>query len=142
MNYTPSQNWLTLLARILFSLIFILSAVNKITAFDSTVTYMIGSGVTFHPEILLIIATVLELGGGILILFGLFTRFAGIAIFVFTAAVSYGIHHFWNYPVEMQQLQLIQLLKNIAMMGGALYIVAFGAGAYSLDGLLRKKKGF
>lgn len=139
MGYTTTQNTLTLLARIFFSVIFILSAVNKITAFDSTVAYMESAGVTFYPNILAIIATVFELGGGVLILLGWFTRLGGLMIFIFTAGVTFGIHHFWNYPPAAAQVQMIHFLKNFAMMGGALYIISFGAGQFSLDGLFKRK---
>lgn len=138
MDYTTSQNWATLIARILFALIFILSGINKIFAFESTVSYMQASGVTFYPNILAIIATCFELGGGILILIGFYTRLGAVLLFAFTLAVTFAIHHFWNYSAEFAQIQMINFMKNLAMLGGTLYIWSFGAGDYSLDAWRKK----
>lgn len=140
MGYTSTQNGLILLGRLFFALIFILSAVEKIIDFDSTVTYMISSGVTFYPDILAIIATIAELTGSVLLILGFYTRFAAAILFVFTGVVTLSIHHFWSDPPIMAQLQLINFLKNITVMGGALYVISFGAGDYSIDGWLKRKK--
>lgn len=133
-----SHNFLLLLARLLFSAIFIFSGFGKIFAFADTVGYMQSAGITFYPMLLGTIALVLELGGGLLILLGWHTRIGAAAVFIFTLLVSFMIHHFWSYPADMAQIQMIQFMKNMAILGGALYIFCYGAGAYSIDAKLKK----
>jgi len=131
---TTTQNLSLLLGRIFFSIIFILSGVNKIFAFNNTMQYMQHAGMVDYTNILLIIAIVFELGGGLLLLFGFFTRIGAWMILIFSVVVSFGIHHFWSYPADQAQLQMIMFLKNLVIIGGTLYIITFGAGEYSIDG--------
>jgi putative oxidoreductase len=133
-----AHNLLLLLARILFSAIFIFSGFGKITGFSGTLAYMESAGVTWHPMLLGIIAIVLELGGGLLILLGWHTRIGAASVFIFTVLTSFMIHHFWSYPPEAAQMQMIQFMKNMAILGGALYIFCCGAGAYSVDAKLHR----
>ncbi|MFI4954287.1 MAG: DoxX family protein [Gammaproteobacteria bacterium] len=133
-----NTNLLLLIGRILFSFIFIFSGAGKIFGFAGTVAYMENAGVSFYPSLFAIVAIIFELGGGVLVLLGWHTRLAAALLFIFTLAVSFVIHHFWSYPPEVAQIQMIMFMKNMAMMGGALYIYSFGAGAYSLDARLKK----
>jgi putative oxidoreductase len=72
---------------------------------------------------------VVELGGGILLVLGYQARLAALVLAVFTLASALGFHT--NFA---DQNQMIHFMKNLAMTGGFLQIVAFGAGAFSLDG--------
>jgi len=76
-----------------------------------------------------LIAVVIEVGGGVLLLLGLQTRLAALVMAVFSVATALSFHHDFA-----DQNQMIHFLKNIAMAGGLLQVVAFGAGALSLDG--------
>ncbi|MFA6037257.1 MAG: DoxX family protein [Legionellales bacterium] len=127
------HNLVLLCARILFSEIFIFSGISKIMGFDATLAYMQSAGVNWHPIGLEIIAIILELGGGLLVLLGWHTRLGAAAVFLFTLLTTFLIHHFWSYSADAAQLQMIMFMKNLTIMGGALYIFAFGAGAYSVD---------
>ncbi len=58
---------------------------------------------------------------------------AAVVIFLFIIPVTLVFHNFWAVPAAEAQMQMIQFMKNLAIMGGMLYIAAFGAGRYSLD---------
>ena len=126
-----------LIARILFSGIYILAAFEKIINYQSTIDYMTHSGIPY-ANIVIIPTIFLELGGALMVLFGLFTRIGALFLFVFTLIVSFAIHHFWNYSVDEKMIQMINFEKNMSMLGGAIYIFIFGAGIYSFDELRRK----
>ncbi len=128
-----THNGLLLLARVLFCAIFIFSAYSKIVGFDATLGYMQNAGVTWHPMWLGIIAIAFELGGALLVLLGWHTRVGAGLLIVFTCLTSFLIHHFWSYPPEVAQIQMIMFMKNMSIIGGAFYIFCFGAGAYSID---------
>lgn len=125
------QQYGPLAGRILLAIIFILSGFNKITGWDGTLGYMSSKGLPF-TEILLILSIIIELGGGLMILLGLYARSAAVVIFLFVIPVTLVFHNFWAVDPAEQQTQMIQFLKNLAIMGGMLYIAAFGSGRYSL----------
>lgn len=137
-NYTNFQNGLMLVGRVLFSFVFLMSGFEKILGFSGTVAYMESAGMMQYTTILAILAIIFELGGGILILAGWKTRLGALLLLIFTAATALEIHHFWSYPVEQEAMQMINFMKNLALLGGALYIMSFGAGRYSVDGWFKK----
>jgi putative oxidoreductase len=115
------------IGRLLMAAIFMLSGVGKIAAPAATIGYIAAMGLPM-PSVAYIGAVVLELGGGLLLLAGLQTRLAALALAVFSVVTGLAFHH-----AVGDQNQMIHLLKNFAMAGGLLQVFAFGAGAYSLD---------
>jgi putative oxidoreductase len=119
--------YLPLIGRLLIAAIFILSGYNKIMNPEGTQAYINAAGLPL-PFIAYIIAVVVELGGGILLVVGYQTRLVALALAIFTLAAAFGFHH--NFG---DQNQFVHFFKNLAMAGGLLQIVAFGAGALSVD---------
>ncbi|MEW6353926.1 MAG: DoxX family protein [Pseudomonadota bacterium] len=112
--------------RMLLALIFILSGFNKLTGWDGALQYMGSKGLPF-TEVLLALSIIIELGGGLLIALGWYARGAALAIFLFLIPVTLIFHPFWADPKEMNSF-----MKNIAIMGGMLYIAIYGSGPYSI----------
>jgi putative oxidoreductase len=117
--------------RILISAIFILSGWGKIGGYAGTAAYMESQGV---PGALLPLVIATELGGGILVVLGLFTRLAAFALAGFSILAALLFHA--NFG---DQMQMILFMKNFAMAGGFLFLVAHGAGALSIDGWRTRK---
>ena len=113
--------------RVLIALIYLFSGVGKILAPAATQAYIASAGLP-APVLVYVIAIVIELGGGILLVLGFRTRIAAGIMAAFTIAAALGFHHDFS-----NQDQLIHFMKNIAMTGGLLQVVAFGAGALSID---------
>jgi len=122
--------WANLTGRILIALIFLVAGYGKIGTYESTQTYMSSMGV---PGALLPLVILTELGGGILIVLGLFTRYAAIALAGF-AILSGVLFH----GSSADQVQQIMFMKNLAIAGGFLFLAAEGAGKISLDSRLGK----
>jgi putative oxidoreductase len=80
-----------------------------------------------------VIAIVVELGFGLALLVGFQTRIAALVIAVFTVAAGVFFHAFWSMPAEQVMINQIMFMKNLAIAGGLLALVAFGPGALSLD---------
>jgi uncharacterized membrane protein YphA (DoxX/SURF4 family) len=108
------------------SAIFILEGYGAIVNYQDVAAYMQGYGVS--PNLLPLVM-ITELGGGLLILFGLKTRLAAIALagFVLLAALL-----FHNNLADAEQA--INFQKNLAIAGGFLFLAIFGPGSWSIDG--------
>lgn len=129
---TTTQGMAALIGRICFSTIFIVAGYHKLAAYSATVAVMTSKGIPM-AEWLIVGAIILELGGGILVLLGYKARLGALMLLLFIIPVSYYFHSFWGYGPEEMVNQMHHFMKNLAMMGGALYIMAFGPGVFSLD---------
>jgi len=123
---------LALLGRVGLSLIFIISGWGKIAAYAGTQQYMESAGL---PGGLLPLVIALELGGGLAILSGVFTRWIALALAAF-AITSAALFH---ANID-DAAQAINFWKNVAMAGGFLMLAAHGAGTLSLDHLWNKRR--
>lgn len=129
--HTSSNHFLPLFGRVLLGLIFIISGFGKITGYAGTAGYMASKGLPF-VDILLPLTILVELGGGLLILLGWNARIGAILLFLFLIPVTLIFHNFWAVPADQMQMQMNNFLKNVAIIGGMLYIVYAGPGPYSL----------
>ena len=121
------QRYLPLLGRVLISLIFLMSAFGKIADFGGTQQYMASYGMP-ATGLLLVGAIVLELFGGLSVLLGFRARWGAIALIVFLIPATLVFHTDFA-----DRMQTIQFMKNLAIIGGLLFVVAFGPGAFRLD---------
>ena len=138
------HGFVTLLARLMLVAIFMLSALgNKIPQFSETVDYMASEGVP-QPRRALFGAIALLLLGGLSVIPGAWTRIGASFLFVFLVAATFFFHDFWSYgdpsQAQQQQVQLIHFMKNVAIGGGLLMLVGFGAGPWSVDGWIAVKE--
>lgn len=125
------QDSAALAGRILLALIFIISGYGKITGFAGTAAYMASKGLPF-ADVLLVVTILVELGGGALIALGWKARWAAGVIFLFLIPVTLVFHNPAGLDAAQAQQQMIQLLKNVAIMGGMLGLFAFGPGRFSI----------
>ena len=131
MNTNP-QNFAALAGRILLALIFIISGFDKITGYTGTAGYMASKGIPM-VDVLLPLTILVELGGGLLIAIGWKARWAAAAIFLFVIPVTLVFHNPAGLAPAEAEEQMINLLKNVSIMGGMLGLFAFGPGGFSLD---------
>ncbi|MHB1200440.1 MAG: DoxX family protein [Polaromonas sp.] len=131
--FASLQNPLSLIGRVLLALLFIPSGFGKIGGFAGTVGYIGSKGVPL-PELAAAAAIGVELGLGLLLLVGFKTRWAALGMALFTVVITFIFHDFWAVPAEQVMMQQLQFFKNIAIAGGLLTVVAWGAGAWSFDG--------
>lgn len=120
-----------LAARLLLAQLFILSGCGKIGAFANTAAHMADMGLPLS-RLLLILTIALEVGGGALLALGWRARWIATALFGFTFLATLVFHAFWNAEGTFFGSQLNNFMKNLAIMGGMLYVMAYGAGPFSL----------
>ena len=126
------QSPLALAARILIALLYVPSGFGKLMGFVGTVGYIASVGLPL-PQLGAVIAIVVELGLGLALLVGFKTRISALLMAVFTVAAGVFFHAYWSVPAEQVMINKIMFMKNIAIAGGLLALVAFGPGALSLD---------
>ena len=119
-----------LAGRILLALMFVMAGWGKIGGYAGTQGYMEAMGV---PGFMLPLVILLELGGGLAIVLGLFTRSLSVLLAGFTM-MDASIFH--CQPAE--QMQMLMFMKNLSVAGGFLALAAAGPGAFSLDARLGK----
>jgi putative oxidoreductase len=129
---TTVQNTAALVGRILLALIFIISGFGKISGYAGTAGYMASKGLPM-VAVLLPLTILVELGGGLLIALGWKTRWAAAIVFLFLIPVTLVFHNPTGLGAAEAQQQMINLLKNVSIMGGMLGLFAFGPGGFSLD---------
>jgi len=113
------EKYMNLAGRIMMAIIFVVAGFNKIGGYEGTQAYMESMGV---PGGLLPLVILLEAGGGIALILGLYTRWVALALAAFTLVTGIIFHSDFS-----DQMQMIMFMKNIAMAGGLLVIAAWDA---------------
>ena len=117
--------------RFLIALIFLLSGIGKIGGFAQTAGFMAGKGLPM-VEVLLVLSIIIEIGAALMLIVGWQARLGAAALFLWMIPVTLVFHNFWAAPAAQQQIEMGMFMKNIAMMGGLLYIMAYGSGRFSV----------
>jgi putative oxidoreductase len=130
-----TENLATLVGRILMSLLFIMGGWGKLLAPAATQA-MLASHNLPMVQAGWVLAVVVELGGGLAILFGLFIRPVAFVCAIWCVATALIAHT--NFADRIQETNFF---KNMGMAGGFLYIATFGAGSWSLDAWRAGRRG-
>ncbi len=126
-NQANTDAALAVIARVLMAYIFIAAGWGKLTAYSATVGYMESMGV---PSAMLPLTILVELGGGLALLFGFQARFAAFGLGIFSLITAFLFHG----GVE----DGINFMKNFAMAGGLFFLMLHGAGKFSVDHMIEK----
>ena len=130
-------DFLLLVGRILLAWIFIRSGYGKVMDLNAFAATMPGRGL---PTFLAYIAGPFEFLGGLALLFGIATRYVALIFLIFIVVATFSTHAYWTFADAAQQrTQDTMFYKNIAILGGMLYVFVTGAGRFSLDNWLAKK---
>ncbi|MCX5616049.1 DoxX family protein [Bombella sp. TMW 2.2559] len=125
---------LLLAARILLAALFIIMGWEKVTGFDMSVGYLKSLHVPM-PALATIIAIIAEIGGGLAILFGIFTAPAALLLAIYTIITGLIGHHYWTMPAGFPEYEAhIHFYKNVSIAGGLVALAVAGAGRYALTG--------
>jgi putative oxidoreductase len=92
------------------------------------------------PEVMSPLARVAEWVIVISLVLGLGTRYGALLGLVFVVVATVAAHRWWGYPQPAQLVQYTFLTKNMAAAGGLLLLFVTGAGRFSVDAMLAKRK--
>ena len=130
------QSNMMLVGRVMVSAIFLVFGIRKLIAVAGTAGYFAKLGFPM-PDVMVWVAILIEVGGGALLLLGWQTRRVAWLLIAFTVIATLMAHRYWEFDAAQYANQMTHFFKNVAMVGGLLYIAAFGPGALSVDGRAR-----
>ncbi len=123
----------SLLGRVMLVTIFLMSAIgNKIPNFSGVAGYMASEGVPL-PKLMLAGAIVFLIAGSLSIIAGWQARIGAGLLLVFLVLATYFFHDFWTFEGQEQQMQTIQFMKNLGLMGAMVFLISNGSGTMSLE---------
>ena len=127
-----AADWAALAGRVLLAALFLWSGYTKLVFMDGNVGYMKAYGMP-AAELLIWPALLLELAAGAMLLVGWKARRAALALVLFTVPATLIFHAYWGVPADQLLNQQIHFVKNFAIVGGLLAVIAHGAGRFALD---------
>jgi putative oxidoreductase len=126
----------SLLARICLSAVFLWSGITKL--YDPAGgTAEVAALRLPAPRLCLTLTILCQIGGGLLVLLGFWTRAAALVLLGFTAAATLLAHRASGLSAAARRQQINTSLEHLAIVGGFLLLIVYGAGPVSIDGLLR-----
>lgn len=95
------------------------------------------------PELLLALALVVMVLGGVALAIGYHARHGAMLLFGFTIAATLALHAYWKLPEEAARAaEYAIFVRDIAVAGGLLMVVGLGPGPFSVDNVGRKRRAF
>jgi putative oxidoreductase len=131
MNPT-AQSQMLLIGRVLLGLLFLVAGIRKIMLYSGSAAYFTKLGFP-APEAMTVLAILIELGGAALLILGWQTRRIAWLLVLFVIIATAMAHRFWEFDAAQYVNQMNHFLKNVAIIGGLLYVAVLGAGKLSLD---------
>jgi putative oxidoreductase len=131
------QNAYALVGRLLIALLFVPAGLSKIGGFDGTVGYIASKGLP-APTLGAVVAILVEVGLGLALAFGFKARAAALILAIFSVVSGIIFHNYWAMEAAQVMVNQIMFMKNLAIAGGLLGVVAWGAGAFRFDAQLAK----
>jgi putative oxidoreductase len=135
---TGWQATMALLGRWLIAAIFLMSGIAKLTDTPGTVAHMTSAGIPY-AETLAVVAGVAEIAGALSLILGLLTRVGAAGLILYMIPTTLIFHAFWGYEGAERLPQMVNFMKNLAIMGGLSILVGVGAHRYSVDHAMRRR---
>ena len=135
----PASDLALLIGRVALAALFIPAGLSKLTNIAGFAESLERRGLPL-ADVLAPIGAAIEFFGGIAVLVGFQTRVAAVLMILFTVAATFIAHRFWEFEGAARQTQQSQFFKNFAITGGYVVLLVSGAGRYSIDRLLHRRR--
>ena len=123
---------LSLIGRIFLAVIFVVSGFGKIAGFAGLVGAIASKGLP-AAQVFAVATIVIEVGVALMLVAGWKARWAAFLLAGFTAIVTFFFHNFWAVPEAQRLMEQINFMKNLALVGGLMMVMAYGPGRLSID---------
>jgi len=125
-----------LLGRIFLSTIFFFEVLDTIFFYSTAKEAMTNYGITWMQDTLLAIVLLMMGIGAFLVVIGYFARVGATLLLLVWIPFTFIVYSFWNVPPDMQREQMMFFMRNLALIGGLLLLLANGSGEYSVRRLI------
>ena len=129
-----------LLARIFIATIFIYEVYDTIAYYKQTKVTMSAYGIGSHQDVLLVGILIFLILGSFLVLVGYYSNIGAIFLLMYWLPFTCIVFSFWNDPDDIKRFSSLQFMRNMAICGGLLLLIANGAGKYSVKRMLHVLK--
>lgn len=129
---SSSSDALSLIGRVMLAAVFVTSGIDKISGFQGLVGAITSKGLPM-PEVFAVATIIIEVVIALMLVAGWKARWAAFVLVVFTVIVTVLFHPFWAVPEAQKAMQQINFFKNVAVIGGLLFVMGFGPGRLSVD---------
>lgn len=146
------------IARFLLSAVFLAAGIHKIVHWQETEAALMNalshwqsclssfefaqiffSTLLAYTPTILLLATLMELAGGLLLLLGIKEKLGAALLVVLLIPTTLLFHQFWFLEPSDKELQQLMFLKNLAILGGLILVLLHGAQTPEKSG---KKSSF
>ena len=134
-----TSDTLLLIGRILLGWLFFTTAWGKLFGGIEGFTGYLRALHVPAPEFFAWLGAVVEFVVGITLILGIATRYAALLCVLFLIVATALAHRYWEYPAAQMGAQKTNLLKNLAILGGALFLFVTGGGRFSIDRVLANR---
>jgi putative oxidoreductase len=123
-----------LLGRLLIGVLYIPGGYHHLTNLHAFAQQLASDGVPGPAMAWAIVGALIEFFAGLAVILGWKTRWAALLLMVFTVVASLIGHPFWAASEGQFRNQYIHFSKNLAIIGGLLFVFVRGPGPISVDG--------
>lgn len=125
-----------LMGRIFIAFVFIYEALDALVFFEKTKMTMTVYGITWQQDFVLTSLIFILLLGGFLVLIGYYASVGSVLLLLYWVPYTLIVYSFWDDPLELKRLHALYFMRNLALCGGLMLLLANGAGKYSIKRLL------
>jgi len=130
------KNSADLIGRILIGLFFFYEAFDTMVFFDDTRETLTSYGINFAQDFLIVCSIIILLIGAIMVIIGYYASIGALLLFFYWLVFTIVVYSFWNEPEETKSLYMVSFMRNLALCGGLLILVANGAKQFSVKRIL------
>ncbi|MBP7273045.1 MAG: DoxX family membrane protein [Saprospiraceae bacterium] len=128
---------LDLVGRFFLSLTFVLEVYDSLKSASATKLKMTQYGITWNQDFLFNASAVFLILGSILLLLGYRSKLGAFLLLLYWLPIAFFVHAWWLYPDKtVQHEQSILFMRDMAIAGGLLIVMANGSGRYSIKRIL------
>ena len=125
-----------LMGRIFIAFVFIYEALDALVFYEKTKATMTAYGVVWQQDVVLTTLIFILIIGGILVLIGYYASLGSALLLMYWLPYTLIVYSFWDDPVELKRVHALYFIRNLALCGGLMLLLANGAGKYSVKRLL------
>lgn len=130
------KNSADLIGRILIGLFFFYQAFDTMVFFDDMRETLTNYGINFAQDFLIVGSIIILLVGAIMVIIGYYASIGALLLLVYWFVFTLVVYSFWNEPEATKSLHMISFMRNLALCGGLLILVANGARDFSVKRIL------